>query len=79
MFKIKDDPRVTKIGRFIRKTSIDELPQLINIIKGEMTLVGPRPPFPGGGKIRSMAEAEIIGKARADRPLADKRKKQCGI
>lgn len=46
MFKIKDDPRVTKIGRFIRKTSIDELPQLLNIIKGEMTLVGPRPPLP---------------------------------
>ena len=43
MFKIKDDPRITRIGRFIRKTSIDELPQLINIIKGEMSLVGPRP------------------------------------
>lgn len=46
MFKIKDDPRVTKIGRFIRKTSIDEIPQLLNIIKGDMTLVGPRPPLP---------------------------------
>lgn len=43
MFKIKEDPRVTKIGKFIRKTSIDELPQLINILKGEMSLVGPRP------------------------------------
>ena len=42
-FKMKDDPRITKVGRFIRRTSIDELPQLINIIKGEMSIVGPRP------------------------------------
>ncbi|WP_026663341.1 sugar transferase [Butyrivibrio proteoclasticus] len=44
MFKIKDDPRVTKVGKFIRKTSIDELPQLFNVIKGDMSLVGTRPP-----------------------------------
>jgi len=45
-FKIREDPRITKVGKFIRRTSIDELPQLWNVFKGDMSIIGPRPPLP---------------------------------
>ncbi|NHX22097.1 sugar transferase, partial [Escherichia coli] len=56
---MKNDPRVTRIGRLIRKTSVDELPQLFNVLKGEMSLVGPRPPLP-----REVAEYTNYDKKR---------------
>ena len=59
LFKMKDDPRITPIGKFLRRTSLDEIPQLFNVIRGEMSLVGPRPPTP-----REVAQYEEWQKGR---------------
>ena len=68
LLKLENDPRVTRVGKFLRSTSLDELPQLLNIIKGEMSLVGPRPlipfmlqPYPEFARARSLLRPGITG------------------
>ena len=74
IFKMKQDPRITRVGRVIRRLSIDELPQLINVFRGEMSLVGPRPlPVRGGRGMQGDRRHAPHGAARHNRALADPR------
>lgn len=74
LFKMNDDPRVTRFGRFIRRYSIDELPQIINVLKGDMTLVGLGPPLPRrGGQARQLRAAPSAGEAWPHQPVAGQR------
>ena len=74
-FKMRNDPRVTRIGRLLRKTCLDELPQLFNVLKGEMSLVGPRPcsacldEYPDWWKARLMVKPGLTGRWQIDRHL----------
>ncbi len=78
LFKIERDPRITRVGRVLRKCALDELPQLFDVLRGEMSLVGPRPAGPRRGRAHPRLVSPASGAdARDDRPLADPRPLPC--